>query len=361
MICSYSRAKYISSKGEDPYGIEMMEEEYVRLVTFEKDREYTNDEKELIQMFDYLSQSDIDSILHEFKFKCLASIIHQQIEMYKTCFYCNSLLHKETLVSKGEQVGILYESWKGDSITDIVYSCNNCGWWVIHRKYCHEGGIFTLDNDKSLYIVGSVMDYNIHDINIPIKLARNYLKKNPKDLANINPFRFELLIKDCFEDLYGNCEIVHMGYRKDRGIDLKIIRNNKKTVLVQVKRRADYSKNEGVDVVRSLNGVLFREGLSEGIIVTTAKGFTKDAISETQVMPKYETYSMKLFSFDNIIDLLNLSEINPYLPWEKFYNRKAFSNMDVGNLICTFQNDSTDYKTILVEDVDMPIVRSKYL
>ncbi len=70
--------------------------------------------------------------------------------------------------------------------------------------------------------------------------------------------------------------------------------------------------------VRELNGVLFREGMAKGIIVTTAKTFTSAARRESIVRtPTAERYQMKLLAFDDVVSMFRLPRQSPYRPWER--------------------------------------------
>ena len=81
-------------------------------------------------------------------------------------------------------------------------------------------------------------------------------------------------------------------------------------------------RKEGVRVVRELNGVLFREGETKGIIVTTAKDFTKAAKDETVIKTETkERYQVKLLAFEDFVKMLMLPDIEPYEPWKKHLKR----------------------------------------
>lgn len=79
-------------------------------------------------------------------------------------------------------------------------------------------------------------------------------------------------------------------------------------------------------VVRELNGVLFREGLSKGMVVTTARGYSPAARRETAVKTETsETYEMELLSFDDIVGMLRINRPSPYEPWMTYINDLDFS------------------------------------
>ena len=117
------------------------------------------------------------------------------------------------------------------------------------------------------------------------------LLNGPRHMAHVDPRAFEKLMQDCLRSAYGPCEVTHLGCTGDGGVDLKLTRNDLGTFLVQVKRRTHLGRNEGVSVVRELNGVLFREGRAKGMVITTAKDFTKAAREEAHVKtPTDEEY-----------------------------------------------------------------------
>lgn len=177
-------------------------------------------------------------------------------------------------------------------------------------------GFGTADVD-SLSALAKVFD--VSAIDIPIDALRLYLKRKPRELARVDPKRFELLIRDCLRDHFNPCEVIHVGQTGDRGIDLKLILVGNMEYLVQIKRREHLDRNEGVEVVRSLNGVMFRENVPRGIVVTTGKGFTAAAHAETHVQTPTEIpYDMKLIAFDEVKRMLHLEPVMPYEPWRKF-------------------------------------------
>ena len=169
--------------------------------------------------------------------------------------------------------------------SETLYECVHCGWWVYDYRY------ETTDEKEQrlgiqLEAAADVKHYKISDESAPIVELRKYLMNHPKRIAQINPCKFELLMQDVMKDHFSECEVIHVGGTGDMGVDLKLVRNDLETILVQIKRREDLSSNEGVKVVRELNGVLFREGLAQGMVVTTRKGFTKGAIKEIELTSK---------------------------------------------------------------------------
>lgn len=194
-----------------------------------------------------------------------------------------------------------------------ILFCKFCGWWKVLFTVGHNGGFGVTDLPSAH---GVLKQYDIDSPTTPINLIHRHLIQYPKDIANVNPYNFEKIIASCFKDYYAPCEVIHIGQSHDRGIDLKLIMSDGGTYLVQVKRRKNIHKNESVKFIRELNGVLFREGIPKGIFVTTAKGYTKDAVAETHILTETAIpYDMKLLAFDDLIKMLNISPQEPYKPW----------------------------------------------
>jgi len=85
---------------------------------------------------------------------------------------------------------------------------------------------------------------------------------------------------------------------------------------------SNIEKNESVDVVRQLNGVIFRENAAKGLVITTAKNYTPDAQQETQVQSDTGAWqSIDLYGFEDIVKWLELPDVVPYQPWQPFIEK----------------------------------------
>ncbi len=113
----------------------------------------------------------------------------------------------------------------------IVHACRSCGWWLANRTVCGD------DLYDTYQLQGSAKQYDVSDVQAPLDALRNHLCRNPKHVAHVHPTRFEHLMKDCFKDYFGDCEVIHTGQSGDGGVDLKLITAEHETYLVQVKRR----------------------------------------------------------------------------------------------------------------------------
>jgi hypothetical protein len=157
-----------------------------------------------------------------------------------------------------------------------IGSCDTCGWWRIFH-----GTLSGADSNVAYdFTVAEAKRYDVAAMEVPIDSLRRHLLGEPTDLARVHPHVLERLIGDCLAAEFAPCEVIHLGRTGDGGIDLLLVESDREPVLVQVKRRADVAGSEGINVVRELNGVLFREGFARGMVVTTANRYTRGARAE---------------------------------------------------------------------------------
>lgn len=75
----------------------------------------------------------------------------------------------------------------------------------------------------------------------PAEPGRLFLSRHPHHVAHVDPFAFEALMSECLRDRFGQyAEVIKVGGRKDRGIDILVLRKNAEKILVQVKRRIEF-------------------------------------------------------------------------------------------------------------------------
>lgn len=226
------------------------------------------------------------------------------------CIYCGHRLHSREMSHK-----IIRVSETNSRFELFLRVCDKCGWWTLDRT---EMLIPERPRDELLYarLAGEARHYDVSALNVPVADLRRWLARHPQDLGQVDPRRFELVMQSCLRDQFPGADVIHTGRSGDGGIDLKMIVTEEDTYLVQVKRRADLSSSEGVEVVRVLNGVLFREGRAKGIVITTAASFTEAAKCEAQVnTPTASAYEMQLLALDDVVSLLRLPCLEPYEPW----------------------------------------------
>jgi hypothetical protein len=193
--------------------------------------------------------------------------------------------------------------------------CRACGWWCIALEKVFYGPHG--QHDEWAYAYSILRQYDVSETDVPLREAREYLRRHPDSLARFDPFRFEDLIAGCLRDYFGDGEIVKVGGRQDGGVDVKAFRTSRECTLIQIKRRADFAKSESVRTVRELHGVMLREGVPRGMIITTARRFSRQAEQERSATRKrLKHYSMDFFTLRDVVDLLHLPAHSAQSPWE---------------------------------------------
>jgi hypothetical protein len=192
--------------------------------------------------------------------------------------------------------------------------CKACGWWTVNHLRFEKGLEDAFYDFSSTYAVMKRFDPVALDT--PLSLAREYLARNPHRSARFDPFRFEGLMADCLRDCYGDSEIIQLGGHGDGGVDVKAIRADGEVTLIQVKRREDLLAREGVQTVRELHGVMLRDGVARGMVLSTACDFTRGARAEVaRAAQTVRGYKMELLSLADIAELLQVPLGRYCPPW----------------------------------------------
>jgi len=134
-----------------------------------------------------------------------------------------------------------------------------------------------------------------------------HLRKNPKDLRNIPPRRFEELVAEILAASGWKVQLTPES--KDGGYDIFAISppnvlgiNN--SWIIECKRYAERN-HIGVEIVRALYGLRGEMGVG-GVLLATTSYFTVDA-------KKYKAsrYNLYLSDYESIIEWLNIYRLNP--------------------------------------------------
>jgi restriction system protein len=173
----------------------------------------------------------------------------------KQCPYCLS-----SLVTRTEED----EGWDLSSCAFV--RCRHCTWWRRHNIPDH----YFLDTIE----VGALS--KLSRVAPRLLLAIREIKDDRNRLYCMDPLRFESFARDVFRAFY-DCDVVHVGKSHDGGIDLLLLDSIDGKIPIQVKRRADPGRVESVAVVREFRGAMLLAGEDEGIVVTTADHFSKEA------------------------------------------------------------------------------------
>ncbi|MDP1613336.1 MAG: restriction endonuclease [Sulfuritalea sp.] len=219
------------------------------------------------------------------------------VELPTHCIFCNAKLDID-----GEPDWILY--------------CSNiieCGWWL-HIPPPKPAGFKTIDA-KAKWAIRK--KFNIGDNDIPLQELAFYLAHHPNSMVHTDSSAFEKLVCSLMNEHFGPTEFVHVGKPKDGGKDLIGILSNKITTFVEIKRREKTYVAESVRTVRGLLGVMAREGVKQGVVVSTAENFSKEA--HVFSVPKEESissYEIDLVSFKDIAHWLGSSTSSERPPWD---------------------------------------------
>ena len=196
-----------------------------------------------------------------------------------------------------------------------VLYCHNkkCGWWL-HTPPPKPAGFKTIDYPIKWAIAKK---FAVDDKEIPLAELALYLAQHPNSMVHTNSSAFERLVCALMNEHFGPTEFVHVGRPKDGGKDLIGVLNNEITTFVEIKRREKTFTAESVKTVRGLLGVMAREGIKKGMVVSTAEKFSDEA--KLFSIPKEESISsfeIDLVSFDDISRWLKLSSLSERPPWE---------------------------------------------
>lgn len=189
-----------------------------------------------------------------------------------------------------------------------IWECQNCGWWECEDHYLDEDDL--IDSVNSYHTVklyhSIVKTFDIDSKHIPTNTLVNELKKDTNLTFKINPHKFEQVAKHVFSAYY-NCDVKHVGRSHDGGIDLYII-DSDDPILVQVKRRESSTAVESISTVRDFLGAMFINNSRRGIILSTAKRFsrisqqTADTLIANNRLDLFELHDFN--SFCSMLDVI---------------------------------------------------------
>lgn len=146
----------------------------------------------------------------------------------------------------------------------------------------------------------SLPDWRMNGLFDAMKIIRAaYLEPiHPRDeLLSIAPRDFEFVVALLFQRM--GFEVIITQQTSDGGFDVRLRRNiagSTESSVVECKR---YSRNVPVREMRALLGVVERDGLTRGLLVTTG-GFTRTTRSEAS-----RTNRIELIEFQKLCSLLN--------------------------------------------------------
>lgn len=203
-------------------------------------------------------------------------------------------------------------------VTD-THICSNCGWWLVYQNFFNSN----LDAADAVHWAKR-KSFDIRKADAPLQHLRDYLSKNPTKLFDVSPRALELLLADCLGDVF-DCEARHVGGPGDKGIDIVLIIADE-PVIVQVKRRSTPDFVEGVRVVRELLGTLLSEEVYQGIVISTANRFSKEAVRNAELpVIQSKGYSVSLYDYQTVLDIIRAGRRVDFSPWDSLWKQSGSS------------------------------------
>lgn len=112
-----------------------------------------------------------------------------------------------------------------------------------------------------------------------------------------------------------SCDVYHVGRSHDGGIDLIVVGADR-PMMVQVKRREHANAVEGVDVVKLLFASMFVRGATNGLVITSAQRFSKDATKWIHLPAlKDNSFEIDLVAFDRLLQMTRSIKSLDSQPW----------------------------------------------
>lgn len=234
------------------------------------------------------------------------------------CPYCNRLMRRASFEDDWE----LAER-RREQRHYVVTACSYCGHWEI---YALETSMQCMDSP--VYAIATSVAARYEE-DLPQGCAQEIargLRQVPGFWKAISPFRFERFVADVFRANYTNCDVQHVGKPADGGVDVLLVDDHSRRWLMQVKRRQNTKRGEGVETIRSILGALALRGERHGIVVSTADAFTYAANRARKDVAQYG-YVLELLNRQQLDRLIGT--LIPENAWMEAFRHDALQHVDV--------------------------------
>ena len=180
----------------------------------------------------------------------------------------------------------------------LVATCPVCGWWYVVERGHESNGA----GQPPAYH-GILKSFDLSDAAIPITILQHELPKKFSDVTHVNPYRFEDYVAEVLRMDF-RCEVRRLGYSRDGGIDLFLLQGDK-CVAVQIKRRLQHNKPEGISPIREFVACALLKGIHDLLFVTTADRYTAGALDvASQFTAKGIIKSYKLVDLNTLQNIV---------------------------------------------------------
>ncbi len=201
------------------------------------------------------------------------------------CPYCTNELARIDYEASNDETGT--RSWN-----DI---CTDCGFW----RNRLEDNVYA---DQVTFPVSK--SFNQENNLASISFLSHALLANPEQIYSTDPIKFEILIGSIISDQM-DCDVHHVGGVADGGVDLIALVSDA-PCLIQVKRRGNEGAIESIDTVKLLFASAFAQGADRGMVVTSARDFSKPAKKWARELSHLETpFEMNLASMNSILEMID--------------------------------------------------------
>lgn len=198
-----------------------------------------------------------------------------------------------------------------------IQKCSNCGWWAFEEELPVEQDKEDSYHARSIYRRAVLREYSIAGSEAPILSLRQHLIRHPNALYSMTPTRLEELVGAVFGEFL-NCEAIHVGGPNDEGIDVVLV-NGDRQYVVQVKRRLSDSVTEAVSTIREFLGAMVLGNSLQGLFVTTANRFSKQAIAAAQRAQDIGAVDyIKLVNAEKLINICKITNAHLLPPEQRF-------------------------------------------
>jgi hypothetical protein len=193
------------------------------------------------------------------------SLKHQQLEAQAdstACLYCHTALLDFRCPER------------------LLRMCPVCGWWTASSQWSHWESMVSSWERWRRISVSHLRIFDVGNQATSYNIAKQQLALRHSELRDLNPRHAERLVAEVLRERI-DCVLELTRPSRDGGFDLLGFDSEHGKFLVEVKR---FAKNVGVKVVREFLGVLFREQVCRGVLVSVASSFSADAQREADTV-----------------------------------------------------------------------------
>jgi hypothetical protein len=194
-------------------------------------------------------------------------------------------------------------------VTHRVLVCDSCGWWRV-LEIQDEYETYNTDDwyvDKVGMADAVAENFDVGAIETPVEVLRRYLARRFIDIRHIHHRKLEEIMADVIRDFF-DCEVRLTSPTRDGGYDIYAVISDK-PYLIEVKQRTKPDSVEGVGVVRSLLGVMLLNNIPNGMLISTADSFSREATNAaSRAAGKVIPHTIRLLDYSLIYDLFRKTD-----------------------------------------------------